>query len=61
MSAKEEFIQIYRDSIHREGADALLDYLEHKSDFFTVFVIWCVHLIVLHICNRQDNLILLTR
>ena len=35
MSAKEEFIQIYRDSIRREGADALLDYLEHKSDFFT--------------------------
>ena len=35
MSAKEEFIQIYRDSIHREGADVLLDYLEHKSDFFT--------------------------
>ena len=35
MSAKEEFIQIYRDSIHREGADALLDYLEHRSDFFT--------------------------
>ena len=35
MSAKEEFIQIYRDSIRREGADALLDNLEHKSDFFT--------------------------
>ena len=35
MSAKEEFIQLYTDHIHREGADALLDYLEHKSDFFT--------------------------
>ncbi len=35
MSAKEEFIQIYRDHIRREGAEALLDYLEHKSDFFT--------------------------
>ena len=35
MSAKEEFIQIYREHIHREGAEALLDYLEHKSDFFT--------------------------
>ena len=35
MDAKETFIQIYRDNIRREGADALLDYLEHKSDFFT--------------------------
>ncbi|MEQ2456550.1 hydrolase [Flavonifractor hominis] len=35
MSAKEEFLQIYRENIHREGSDALLDYLEHKSDFFT--------------------------
>ena len=35
MSAKEEFIEIYRENIRRDGADALLDYLEHKSDFFT--------------------------
>lgn len=35
MSAKEEFIDIYRSNIQREGADALLDYLENKSDFFT--------------------------
>ena len=35
MSAKEEFIEIYRQNIVREGADALLEYLEHKSDFFT--------------------------
>lgn len=35
MSAREEFIEIYTANIHREGADALLDYLEHKSDFFT--------------------------
>ena len=34
MSAKEEFIEIYTANIRREGADALLDYLEHKSDFF---------------------------
>lgn len=34
MSGKEEFIQIFRTNIHREGADALLDYLENKSDFF---------------------------
>ena len=35
MSAKEAFIEIYTANIRREGADALLDYLEHKSDFFT--------------------------
>ena len=35
MSAKEEFIEIYRSNITRAGADALLDYLENKSDFFT--------------------------
>lgn len=35
MSAKEEFIEIYQANITRPGADALLDYLEHKSDFFT--------------------------
>ena len=33
MSAKEEFIEIYRSNITRAGADALLDYLENKSDF----------------------------
>lgn len=35
MSCKEEFIQIYKDNIIREGADALLHYLEQQSDFFT--------------------------
>ena len=34
MSTKEEFIEIYTSHIHRDGADALLDYLENKSDFF---------------------------
>lgn len=32
MSAKEEFIEIYKENIHREGADRLLEYL-HRSDF----------------------------
>lgn len=32
---KEEFIEIYRTYIHREGAEELLDYLMNKSDFFT--------------------------
>ena len=31
MSAKEEFIEIYRENIRRDGADALLDYLDRKS------------------------------
>lgn len=35
MTDKEEFIAIYKDKIHREGADKLLDFLENKSDFFT--------------------------
>lgn len=35
MSGKEEFIEIYKANIHRDGAAALLDYLENKSDFFS--------------------------
>ena len=35
MSAQGEFIELYQAHIHREGADALLDYLKNKSDFFT--------------------------
>ena len=35
MPGKEEFIEIYREHIHREGSGELLDYLENKSDFFT--------------------------
>ena len=35
MSGKEEFFEIFRSNVHREGAEALLDYLENKSDFFT--------------------------
>lgn len=31
---KTEFIRLFKEKIHREGADRLLDYLE-KSDFFT--------------------------
>ena len=35
MSAREEFIEIYQNHIHREGSATLLDYLQNKSDFFT--------------------------
>jgi hypothetical protein len=35
LTAKEEFISIYKENIKREGADNLLDYLMNKSDFFT--------------------------
>ena len=34
MSCKEEFIDIFKTHITREGADKLLDYLTNKSDFF---------------------------
>ena len=33
--SKDEFLEIYKSYILREGADALLDYLQNKSDFFT--------------------------
>ena len=35
MSAQGEFLELYQTYIRREGADALLDYLSNKSDFFT--------------------------
>ena len=35
MPGKEEFMEIYREHIRREGSGELLDYLENKSDFFT--------------------------
>ena len=35
MSTKEEFLEVFRTHITREGSDGLLDYLEKKSDFFT--------------------------
>lgn len=36
MTAREEFITLYKEHIHREGADKLLEYLDSPaSDFFT--------------------------
>jgi len=35
MSSKEEFIEIFKANITRSGAEELLNFLEHKSDFFT--------------------------
>ena len=35
MSGKEEFIELFKEKITRPGADALLNFMEHKSDFFT--------------------------
>lgn len=32
---KDEFIELFRENITREGSQALLDYLVNKSDFFT--------------------------
>ena len=35
MNEKEEFLQIFREKVQREGAEELLTFLEQKSDFFT--------------------------
>ncbi len=35
MASREEFIDIFRTYIHREGSEELLDYLMNKSDFFS--------------------------
>ena len=35
MTNKEKFIEIYKSTITREGADKFLDYLIEKTDFFT--------------------------
>ena len=35
MSCKEEFIEIFKEHVTRPGADAMLDYLTNKCDFFT--------------------------
>ncbi len=34
-ATKDEFIEIFRENVTRPGAEAMLDYLENKSDFFT--------------------------
>ena len=36
MNPKNEFIELFKEHIHREGAEKLLEYLQSdKSDFFT--------------------------
>ena len=35
VDCKQEFIEIFKNNIKREGADKLLDYLTNGSDFFT--------------------------
>lgn len=35
MSNREKFIEIFRSTIKRDGADKLLEYLTEKTDFFT--------------------------
>ena len=34
MSAKEEFIELFQEHIHRDGAEALLDYLDQQMRLF---------------------------
>ena len=62
---KQEFINIYKQNITREGADKLLDYLLNGGDFFTAPASWrrhnsfegglCAHCI--NVYNRYKNLI----
>lgn len=49
MSAKDEFIKIYTENIHRKGADKLLDWLK-SSDFFTAPASAKYH------CNHEGGL-----
>ena len=35
MTKKEKFIEIYKSTVTREGADKLLEYIVEKTDFFT--------------------------
>lgn len=35
METKERFLSLYKEHIHREGSEKLLDYLMNHSDFFT--------------------------
>ena len=35
MATREEFIEVFRKYIHRDGSEELLDYLMNKSDFFS--------------------------
>lgn len=61
MSYKEEFINIYKDCIHRDGADELLNWLE-GTDFFTApcstkFHLSCEGGLVEHSVNVYNTLI----
>ena len=35
MGGREEFLQIWQQYVSRPGSEKLLDWLEHKTDFFT--------------------------
>ena len=35
MTDREEFLQIFRQHVTRPGSEKLLDWLDHKTDFFS--------------------------
>ena len=35
MGDREEFLQIWKQHVTRPGSEKLLDWLDHKTDFFT--------------------------
>lgn len=56
MSYKDQFIEIFKKEVKRDGADQLLDYLENKTDFFkapasTKFHLNCEQGLVQHSVN----------
>ncbi|MDP4121163.1 MAG: hydrolase [Bacillota bacterium] len=60
MKSKEDFIKIYKENIHRQGSQELLDWLL-KTDFFTApastkFHCACESGLVMHSCSVYDVL-----
>ena len=58
---KERFLSIYNTTIHRQGADRLLEWLENRTDFFTApastkFHGACREGLVIHSLNVYDIL-----
>ena len=61
MTNKERFIQLVKDNIKREGIDALLDWLENRTDFYTApasgrYHCACPEGLVMHSLNVYDVL-----
>ena len=61
MTNKERFVQLVKENIKREGIDALLDWLESRTDFYTApasgrYHCACPEGLVMHSLNVYDVL-----